>query len=203
MEISCIILAGGKSRKFKKDKVLLILNKKILINYVLKIVKKFFPDLVVIVKNEEQKQKLESKIHSRKIKIVEDKSNIYSPLAGIKKGIKHIKNDYVFVVACDMPFLQEKTIREMLPRVKEGPDCIAYWHSLNKFEPLCAIYKKKVLKRASLEMGLQDLIRRTRNKVLIPVSRGTLVFFNVNTQKDLKYARRLIKKGIKKLLYKI
>lgn len=200
MEVSCIILAGGKFKRIGKFKPLLILNKKSLIDYVLRVARKFSSDIVIVVKNKEQREKLEEKI--KKAKIVEDKSNIFSPLAGIREGIKHVKNKYVFVVACDMPFLNEKTIRDMLPRMKENADCIAYWHSLNKFEPLCAIYKKKIFEKINPRRGLQNLIRRTKNKVLIPVSRETLVFFNINTEKDLNYARKLMKKGIKKFLYK-
>jgi molybdopterin-guanine dinucleotide biosynthesis protein A len=200
MEVSCIILAGGKFKRIGKFKPLLILNEKPLISYVLNVARKFFSDIVIVVKNKEQKERLEQKI--KKIKIVEDKSKILSPLAGIKEGIKHIKNKYVFVVACDMPFLNEKTIRDMLPRTKENADCIAYWHSLKKFEPLCTIYKKKIFEKINPRRGLQNLIRRTKNKILIPVSRETLVFFNINTQKDLNYARRLIRKGVKKFLYK-
>lgn len=200
MDVSCIILAGGRSRRTGKFKPLLILNKKPLISYVLKVVKKFFSDIVIVVKNNEQKEKLEQKI--KKIKIVEDRSKIFSPLAGIKEGIKYVKNDYVFITACDMPLLNEKTIRDMLPRIKEKADCIAYWHSLNKFEPLCAIYRKKIFKKINTRGGLQSLIKKTKNKILIPVSRETLVFFNINTKEDLNYVRRLMKKGIKKFLYK-
>jgi molybdopterin-guanine dinucleotide biosynthesis protein A len=200
MEVSCIILAGGKFKRIGKFKPLLILNKKPLISYVLNVVRKFFSDIVIVVKNKKQKEKLEQKI--KKVRIVEDKSKIFSPLAGIKEGVKHIKNKYVFVVACDMPFLNEKTIRDMLPRVKENADCIAYWHSLKKFEPLCAIYKKKIFEKINSRRGLQDLIKKMKNKILIPVSRETLVFYNINTKKDLNCARKLIKKGIKKFLYK-
>lgn len=198
MEVSCIILAGGKIRS--KFKPLLILNGRPLITYTLQIVKKFFSDIVIVVKNKEQKECLGQKI--KKIKIVEDCSRIFSPIIGIKEGIKHAKNKYVFVVACDMPFLNEKTIRDMLPRVKENADCIAYWHSLHKFEPLCAIYKKRIFEKINPRRDLQNIIKRTKNKILIPISRETLVFFNINTEKDLNYARNLVKRGIKKFLYK-
>jgi molybdopterin-guanine dinucleotide biosynthesis protein A len=203
VETSCIILAGGRSRRFKKDKALLILNGRPLINHVLRIMKKFFSDIIIVVKNEEQREKIKKIIRSRKIKVVEDKGKIYSPVAGIKEGVKHIKNNYVFVIACDMPFLNEKTIKDLIPRAEEKVDLIAYFWALHKYEPLCAIYKKKLFKKIRRNKGLQKLIEQTKNKVLVPISRETLVFFNVNTKEDLDYARRTIKRDLKKLLYKI
>lgn len=192
MKVSCIILAGGKAKRIKKDKALLILNKKPLITYVLKVAKKFFSDIVVVVKNEKQEKKLE-KVLPPKVKIVKDNYKVYSPMAGIKEGIKHVKNKYVFILACDMPFVKERTIRELLPRTEEKVDCIVYFWSLKRFEPLCAIYNKKVFKFRRLREGLHHLINRIKNKVLVPISMETNEFFNINIEKDLKLARKLIK----------
>ncbi len=200
MEVSCIILAGGRSKRIRKFKPLLTLKKKPLISYILKVVRKFFSDIVIVVKNAEQKKKLKRKI--KRVKIVEDGSKIFSPVSGIKEGIKHIRNKYVFIIACDMPFINEKIIRDMLPRIKEKPDCIVYWHALNKFEPLAAIYKKNIFEKMRPNQSLQDMIKKKKNKILIPVSRETLVFFNINSQKDLNYARAIMARGLKKFLYK-
>jgi len=191
VEVSCIVLAGGKSKRLGKDKALLILNKKHLISYVLDVARKFFSDVLIVVKNEGQKKKLEK--FNKRLKIFEDRRRIFSPIAGIKEGIKHVKNDYVFVIGCDMPFIKEKTIRELLPLANGDVDCIGYAQALNRYEPLCAIYKKKVFEGFDLEEGLHHLIDRIDNKVLVPVSKETLEFFNVNTKEDLKFARKMVK----------
>jgi len=192
VKVSCIILAGGRAKRIKKDKALLILNRKPLITYVLKVAKKFFSDIVVVVKSGRQKERLK-KVLPKKVKIVKDNYKVYSPMAGIKEGAKHVKNKYVFVLACDMPFVKERTIRELLPRTEEKVDCIAYFWSLKRFEPLCAIYNKKVFKFRRLREGLHHLINRIKNKVLVPIPMETNEFFNINTEEDLKLARKLIK----------
>lgn len=192
MEVSCIILAGGRAKRLKKDKAFLILNKRPLIDYSVKIARKFFSDIIIVVKKDRQIKKLKKMY--RKIKFVKDDSRIFSPIAGIKEGIKHAKNDYVFVLACDMPFVKEKTIRELLVRTGEGLNCIAYIWALNRYEPLCAIYSKKVFAKADIRKSLHSLINKIRNKAFIPIAMETNEFFNINTKRDLKKARKLLRK---------
>jgi len=191
VKASCIILAGGKSSRLK-SKAFILLNKKPLIIYVLDTVKKLFSDIIIVVKNKKQKKNLERIVKMCTAKIIEDKNEIFSPIAGIKEGIKHVKNDYVFVIACDMPFIKEKTIRELLSRISSNVDCVFYAWSTKKFEPLCAVYKKDVFSSFNPKEGLHNLIRKTDNKILIPVAKETKEFFNINTKKDLLLARKLL-----------
>jgi molybdopterin-guanine dinucleotide biosynthesis protein A len=190
VKVSCIILAGGKSSRLR-NKPFLLLNKKPLILHVLKVAKKFFRDIVIVVKSDSQKKRVK-KIVNKRIKIVKDRSRTYSPIAGIKEGVKHAKHDYLFVLASDMPLIRENTIRELLPRAEEELDCIAYIWKLGKYEPLCAIYKKNIFENSKLRTGLHQLIDSIENKVFVPIAVETNEFFNVNTKKDLEFAKKLL-----------
>src|SRR3990170_1752212 len=149
MKVSCIILAGGNPSRIK-DKPFALIDGKPMITYGLGVARKLFSDIIVVVKNERQKRKLR-KIVSKKIKIVKSNSRFYSPIAEIREGIKKSKYDYIFVLSSDMPLVNEHTIRELLPRVPEGLDCIAYIWKLKKYEPLCAIYRKYVFYNRKLK----------------------------------------------------
>lgn len=192
MGVSCIILAGGRSSRLGKDKALLLLNKQPLITYVFNSMEKIFSEIVIVVKNE--RQKMEIKKILKNVKIVEDKNRICSPIAGIEEGIKHITNDYVFVVACDMPFVDEETVRELLSRINKGIDCVAYARNKNYYEPLCAVYKKQIFTGCDLKESLHSLIDKAENKSLVPVNENNLTFFNINTKKDLEFAKKIIAK---------
>jgi len=194
MKVSCIILAGGRCSRLR-DKPFLLINKKPMITYVLKIAKKLFSDIIIVVKNDRQKRRLK-KIVNKKIKIVKDSSRTYSPIAGIKEGVRYAKYDYVFVLASDMPLVREHTIRELLPRTEEGLDCIAYIWKLGRYEPLCAIYRKNVFYNCRLKTGLHELIDGIDNKAFVPIAMETNEFFNVNTRKDLKTAEISINKKL-------
>jgi molybdopterin-guanine dinucleotide biosynthesis protein A len=190
VEVSCIILAGGKSLRVGKDKAFLRLNNQPLINHVFNHMKTIFSEIMVVVKNEEQKRRMEKVL--KNVKIVEDRNKISSPIAGIKEGVKHSKNDYVFVVACDMPFLDEKTVKRLLSEMKEGVECVVYSRE-NSYEPLCAVYKKEVFTECDLKDSLHSLINRIENKILILVNKEKLNFFNINTEEDLKIAGKCFK----------
>ncbi|MEM5793794.1 MAG: molybdenum cofactor guanylyltransferase [Candidatus Aenigmatarchaeota archaeon] len=189
MEISCLILAGGKSSRLK-NKPFVVLKDKPLVKHVFDNLRKIFSDIVIVVKNEKDKVKVERII--KDCRIVVDENKVFSPIAGIVSGIKHVKNDFVFVVACDMPFVKEKTVKELLSRIDNETKCACYAYSLNKFEPLCAIYRKDFFKGISLEESLSKAIEKERNRVLVPIAKETDEFFNINTKRDFKKAEKLL-----------
>ncbi|MEM7825681.1 MAG: molybdenum cofactor guanylyltransferase [Candidatus Aenigmatarchaeota archaeon] len=189
MEVSCLILAGGKSSRLK-NKPFLILKDKPLIKHVFDKLEKIFSDIVVVVKNEDEKRKIEKIVKNCRIAV--DKTNTFSPIAGIVEGLKVVKNNFAFIIACDMPFFNEKTVKELFLRFDKNTKCICYAYSLEKFEPLCAIYRKDFFKEASLEDSLSELIRKEKNKVLVPIVKETDEFFNINTEKDFEIAKKLI-----------
>ena len=189
MKISCIILAGGNSSRIGKDKAFLMLNDKPLIKYSLDVSKKFFSDIIVAVKTREQEEKLKKIV--KNVKIVKDESEVYSPIVGIKKAIKHVKYDYIFLLSCDMPFIRENTIHNIISRIEKGVGCIAYAWSSSKYEPFCAIYRKDIFDVCSMNDSLHHLIDRIKDKVLIPITEDKNVFFNVNRESDLVLAKKL------------
>ncbi|MEM7821448.1 MAG: molybdenum cofactor guanylyltransferase [Candidatus Aenigmatarchaeota archaeon] len=195
MGVSCIILAGGKIRGMKNEKALVLLDKKALIAYSLFVAKNFFSDIVVVVKNREEREKVieEVRKYSKNVKVIADNKRVFSPVAGIKEGIKHIKNDYFFLLACDMPFVQDRTIRELLPRTKEMVDCILYFWGLNKYETLCGIYKKKIFENCGPKKDLNEIIEKSKNKVFVPISMPTNEFFDIDTKDDLERANKILK----------
>jgi len=185
MEISCIILAGGKSKRLGKDKAFIKINGKCMINYVIDEVEKIFDDIVVVVKNEKQKKKISNK----SIKIVCDNQEINSPIIGIKEGIKHIKNNYFFVVACDMPFIKSETIEKLISNL-EDYECIVPKRGYKKYEPLFAIYKKSVFRNCDANQSMHKIIDNCKNSKLISIeklSKDKKIFYNINSEEDLRF----------------
>jgi|YelNatPaOPRAMG01_1025707.scaffolds.fasta_scaffold30091_2 molybdopterin-guanine dinucleotide biosynthesis protein A len=189
MEVGCLILAGGKSSRLK-NKPFLNLKDKPMIKHVFDNLNKIFQEIVIVVKTQNEKKKIEKII--KNCKVVVDKNKIFSPIAGIVEGLKFMEKDFVFVTACDMPFVKEKTVKELLLRVEKNAKCVCYAYSFEKFEPLCAIYRKDFFQKARLEDSLSELIKKEKNKVLIPVVKETNEFLNINTEKDLEIARKLL-----------
>ncbi|MEM5836600.1 MAG: molybdenum cofactor guanylyltransferase [Candidatus Aenigmatarchaeota archaeon] len=186
--IDCIILAGGKGKRIGSFKPLLMLNQKPLIFYPFSIAKKFFSNVIIVVKNREQKMKIEKAL-GKKVKVVEDKSRKFSPIVGIKAGIEFAKSEKIFLLACDMPFVDEKTISKIL---KEEADCVAFKWKDGRIEPFCAVYDKKIFERARDDESLRSLIKKVKNKKLIEI-KNPLAFFNINKKEDLKKSKQFFR----------
>ena len=83
-----VILAGGKSKRMGKDKLFLKLNNKVLIEYTIDKVKKYFKNLIIITK---QKNEYFSK--QNLITVDDCIEGQLGPLAGILTGMQWAKDN--------------------------------------------------------------------------------------------------------------
>lgn len=134
--ITGVILAGGKSSRFGKNKALVELNGTPLIERVVHIMAKIFRNIIISSNTPHEYEYLGLPIYKD---ILVD----LGPIGGIYTGLKVIKDDVGFFVACDMPFLNENLIRYMT-RMRGDSDIViprVDW----MVEALHAIYTKNCL----------------------------------------------------------
>jgi molybdopterin-guanine dinucleotide biosynthesis protein A len=114
------------------------------------------------------------------------------PLGGIYTGLVNSTDDYNFMVACDMPFVNQNLVNYML-NCKEGSDCIIpSWNG--KLEPLCAVYSRRCIEPVSLQLKIGDLkaanicstvkTRIIHEKEIEGFDPSGLSFTNINTKED-------------------
>ncbi|MGD9678528.1 MAG: molybdenum cofactor guanylyltransferase [Vulcanibacillus sp.] len=186
MEITGIILAGGKSSRMGKDKsILAIDNNQTLISNTVSILNEIF-DEVIIISNSKNKYGFKN---------VQETSDIFlesGPLGGIHAGLSVSKNNSIFVVACDMPFL-DKSLIEFLLEQNYGFD-ITVPLIRGRLEPLHAVYSKKCLPYIEdyLKRGIYKIIdfyplvrvNYVNEESIKHISNLEKVFYNVNTPYD-------------------
>ena len=141
--VTGVILAGGKSSRYGKNKALVEIDGVPLIKRVLKVMETLFESVVLITNTPETYAFF-------KVPMFEDKIKGLGPLGGIFTGLKVISESAGFFVACDMPFLNSHLIR-YLASVRHGFDVVVPTFS-GKFEALHAIYTRNCLK------GIEKLI---------------------------------------------
>lgn len=92
------------------------------------------------------------KFSSKEIKAFEDMGltvivDMYDdigPMGGMYSSLKNCKEDYLFITACDMPYINKDLINELKANVKENTDVVLF--SKNKLlYPLGAIYSKSLI----------------------------------------------------------
>ena len=200
MEVSGIILAGGLSRRLGRDKALEPFQGQPLISRVIGRLDTLTDDTVVVVNTEERGVELPlSKDTKTAIDIYPDSGS----LGGIFTGLAAAANDWAFVVACDMPFLNAGLMKHMIA-LRDGYDAIV--PILDGYpEPTHALYSKTCLpyierrlkaRRLKIAGFFDDVrVRYVGADEIDSFDSERLSFFNVNTPEDLSRALKLADEG--------
>ena len=194
--LTAIILAGGKSSRIgsDKDKAILKLNGKHLIDIVISKLKHIVGDNIIIVGPPERYPSYKQ--------VVPDLFNQRGLLVGLYSGLKASTSRYNLVVGCDMPFLKVELLQYMRDKM-DSNDIIIPRYAKNYIEPLCAIYSKDCLSvmERNIEAGILSIrrifpylkVRYIEEKEIKRVDSELNSFFNINYKEDFIRAEELIK----------
>jgi molybdopterin-guanine dinucleotide biosynthesis protein A len=196
LDISCIILAGGKSIRFGHDKVLERIGNTSLLEQVISHVEPISKDIIIVTAKERTFAQL---ANHPKVKIVNDILPGKGSLGGIYTGLIKSESFYNLVVAADMPFLNESLLRYMI-KVADGYDFILP-HVNTWYEPLHAIYSRNCIDpiKSILEQGKKVIVelfnyvkvRYVDANEIDQFDPKHLSFFNINTREDLERAKKI------------
>jgi molybdopterin-guanine dinucleotide biosynthesis protein A len=196
--LTAIILAGGKSSRIgsDKDKAILKLNGKHLIDIVISKLKHIVGDNIIIVGPPERYPSYKQ--------VVPDLFNQRGLLVGLYSGLKASTSRYNLVVGCDMPFLKVELLQYMRDRIGSN-DIIIPRYAKNYIEPLCAIYSKDCLSvmERNIEAGILSIrrifpylkVKYIEEKEIKRVDSELNSFFNINYKEDFIRAEELIKRN--------
>jgi molybdopterin-guanine dinucleotide biosynthesis protein A len=135
-EASAAILAGGASSRMGRDKSLMLMNGRPLIQRVRDQLSRRFDDILIST-NEPGKY---SFLRTRS---VPDLVPGHGPLMGIRTAVESARHDRVFVTACEIPVIDDDTVERMLV-LAENFDCVIPRSRLGP-EPLFAVYRKSAI----------------------------------------------------------
>ena len=199
---SAIILAGGLSKRFGKDKGLLLLAGKPLVKHVLDAVGNAADEKIVVVSSREHVDKYKKATDAR-ASILVDRDNTHSPLAGALTGFEAAHGDYSLLLPCDTPFVSRDILSLLLELCPGRNACVPRWPN-GYVEPLQAVYRTESAKNSSdvaLRAGKLDVqamldslqsVRYISTLVLQQLDPELRTFFNVNTPLDLKKAEQML-----------
>jgi molybdopterin-guanine dinucleotide biosynthesis protein A len=136
--VTFILLAGGPSRRMKKDKAVLPAPVEPLIQKILGQVEGVFDEIVVSVAKGRRYDFLP-------YRQVEDTVEGQGPLAGILAGLRAARYETALVAACDIPVLKIDVLKKLI-EMSDGCDIVVP-RTPKGLEPLLAVYKRSVLPR--------------------------------------------------------
>lgn len=150
-----VVLAGGKSSRMGRDKAVLEFEGQTLQDRCVGVLRECFPEVLVIR---------------------EDDAPGLGPIGGLLTALR--RSPEVFVVACDMPFLDVALIREMAAKLP-GYDAVAI-----PGEPLHAAYSARILPVVEAQIAVGDYsLRSLLSKLRVKTITGP-VLINVNTPQE-------------------
>lgn len=135
---------------------------------------------------------VEGKLKSYDVSYVVDEEES-GPISGINAGFKELSSEYVFVVGCDMPYLNKEVIELMEKLVRL--DGLVPRHPDGFLEPLHAFYRREktleTIQENSDMKNMRHLIGKLDivyfdTELLWETDQELASFMNVNTREDLK-----------------
>jgi molybdopterin-guanine dinucleotide biosynthesis protein A len=196
LDISCIILAGGKSTRLGHDKVLEKVGNTSLLEQVISRIDPLCKEIIIVTAKERTFTQL---ANHQKIRIVSDIFPGRGSLGGIYTGLVESKSFYNLALAVDMPFINQSLLKYMIS-VSKGFDFVLPRVN-GLFEPLHAVYSKKCVKPIeSIFNDGKKMIIELFNYVKVKYIEAEevdrfdpqhLSFFNINTMEDLELAKKI------------
>jgi molybdenum cofactor guanylyltransferase len=182
-----VILAGGKNSRMGENKAFLKVNGEPLIDRTVRLYQAVFKEVIIVTTSPLD-------YLNQDATIVTDILPEKGALGGIYTGLFWAAEEYAFIAACDMPFLN-RAFLEYMVRQTEGYDIIVPALP-DGFQPLHAIYARRCLP------VIRGLIERERLKItgFYPGHRTLTIspevirsfdpegrmFINVNTPDELR-----------------
>lgn len=195
IEVTGVLLAGGKSRRMGEDKRYLVVGEQTLLERGLGVLRSIFQEVLVVIAQDSPPLGVDARV-------VRDLVPDCGSLGGLYTGLTQATTPYIFVVACDMPFLDQAVIAQFTSRRATADIVMAKLAA--RLHPMHALYGKgclPVLEQMirARQLMIQEMVSHASLRVqyvteadLLTIDPSWHSFQNVNTPADLEAARSLL-----------
>lgn len=197
---SAVVLVGGRGRRMGTvEKALLEFEGKTILERLLESLFRVVDEVILSVRDKNQEEKFRpvlEKFPAREIRFCFDTLEDAGPLEGIRAGLLESRAEYSFVCAGDMPFVNSRVVDLLFEKASGHDAALPKWED-GKFEPLHAVYSKKMIPeiKKAFEIGRISVLTpvfEMKDVVFVEVSEIRKIdpelrtFANINTVADLK-----------------
>ena len=195
-----VVLAGGKSNRFGKDKSIVKLGDNTLIEHTIIKLKKEFSEILIVSNNDKLN------LNKNNIYIIKDcVEGQLGPLVGVLSAMKWIinnKKNYKWIVTfpCDSPFFDIKIINEFKKCTNTTKNLLYFINSNNQRHNIFGLWSVELCE--ILEKDIKNNNYRKVEKWADKIGVKTIEvsnekfdkFLNINTQKEYEIAKKNIDK---------
>jgi len=195
IEVTGVLLAGGKSRRMGEDKRHLVVGEQTLLVRGLAVLQSTFREVLVVIAQDSPPLGVDARV-------VRDLVPDCGSLGGLYTGLMQATTPYIFVVACDMPFLNQPVIAQFTSRTAIADIVMAKLDG--RLHPMHALYSKRCVPALeemirARQLKIQEIVSELSLRVcyvteadLLTIDPSGRSFYNVNTMEDLEAARSLL-----------
>lgn len=181
MELTGIILAGGKSSRMGEDKGLMLFNEKPMIQHIIDVVRPVVNHIVIIANDKRYEQ--------FGYPVYEDIVKNQGPLAGVLTGLTHSTTTKNFVLSCDVPFVNEAILKLLIEACKDVDVVIP--EKNNKTHQLIGVYDKSCVETFKRELEnnqrkMKLAIEKLNFKTVDANQIDDKIFNNINSKNDIE-----------------
>ncbi len=179
-----LVLAGGRSKRMGHDKALLRVDGETQLSRAVHLLQSLVDRVFVSTRVDQQDEPERNKYQQ-----IVDRYQDLGPLAGILSAMEEHSGVAWLVLACDLPYIDELTIRHLLDSRSSDHPFTAYKSSIDGLpEPLCAIYSAGTasIVKAFVDNGIicpRNILIRSDTHLLDQPNPEALD--NINTPEDL------------------
>jgi len=195
--ILAAILAGGQSKRMGKDKLFLEFNNKKLIEHTIDKVKKYLKKVIIITN---QDNEFFSK--NNLITVKDCIEGQLGPLVGILTAMKWAKKNlskcsWIATFPCDTPFFPESIIKSFIEESEKKESLILCASSHGRKHNIFGLWSLDLYDKLENDLinkkirKVQDWTEKNKIKNLEFKFKDYDPFFNINTQEDLEFAKKL------------
>ncbi|MDR1021184.1 MAG: molybdenum cofactor guanylyltransferase [Synergistaceae bacterium] len=163
--MSAVVLAGGRSRRMGTDKALLACGGRNFLETILQALSAF-PDVMISSAGTERYK-------GAGARIVADIYRQAGPVGGIYSSLVASEREYLFVTACDTPFLSASLIGGIC-RASEGYRCCVAREENGRVHSLCGVYHKSMIPI------FKDQIEGGRYKIALAYDKVMIKYFELS-----------------------
>ncbi|MDD3898451.1 MAG: molybdenum cofactor guanylyltransferase [Syntrophomonadaceae bacterium] len=192
MQTSGVIMAGGRSSRMKFNKAFAEVAGKPVIQIIIEKLQPLFQEIIIISNEPEF-------FTSFGLPVYRDIYPYLGPVGGIHSALVNASHDRMFILGCDMPFMNIQLVQYMLGKISTYDSVVPEIASY--LQPLAAVYNRTCLP-VFTECLEHDKLKLTRifselNALVLKEDElqkfGNVkeVFFNVNDPKALAEAQKI------------
>jgi molybdenum cofactor guanylyltransferase len=189
--VAAFILAGGQSTRMGRDKALVMLEGRTLLECMLDVARALTPDVQIVGDAEK---------YAVFAPVVEDVFPGCGPLGGIHAALRSSQQELNLILAVDIPFVSPALLNYLVSRAQNSASLVTVPRAGKGFQPLCAVYRRAFADEAeqALRAGRYKIdalfdaaqIQIIREGELRAAGFSGELFRNLNTPGDLEKPRQ-------------